>query len=90
MTEARALLKELRLLGAKIQATDHHRLIINAPVGTLSGELRARIRRRKAEVLAVLENPQTWHCASCQSEWFVFSEPGVVCYWCRAGRTRIC
>ena len=82
MTEAKALLTELRRIGARVRAKDHD-LVIDVPGGALSDELQARLRRQKTELLAELETPRTWPCVSCRSEWFVFGDPGVVCYWCR-------
>lgn len=52
---AASLLAELRVAGIAISC-DADRLIVEAPVGTVTAELRAKLVKHKAELIATLKN----------------------------------
>jgi hypothetical protein len=61
---AHELLTELRTKGVEIKASSEDRLVIDAPKGTITEELRAALSGNKADLLTILKAEQVQQAAS--------------------------
>src|ERR1041384_2332052 len=61
---AHELLTELRSKGVEIKASSEDRLVIDAPKGTITEELRAALSGNKADLLTILKAEQVQEAAS--------------------------
>src|ERR1051325_5247936 len=61
---AQELLTELRTKGVEIKASSEDRLVIDAPKGTITEELRAALSGNKADLLTILKAEQVQQAAS--------------------------
>jgi hypothetical protein len=61
---AHELLTELRTKGVEIKASSEDRLVIDAPKGTITEELRAALSGNKADLLTILKAEQVQEAAS--------------------------
>ncbi len=85
---ARALLQKLAELDAAIHMRGDDGLMIQAPAGALTPELKAELTANKAEILAHMHAARQAHahpCGCCGK--FFYREPAVTCYWCRRSET---
>ncbi len=55
---ARNLLSELRKKGVEVRTSGDDRLVIDAPKGAITPELRSALAAHKAELLQILKNEQ--------------------------------
>jgi hypothetical protein len=83
------LVKDLRAAGV-ILRPGSNALEIDAPIGIVTGEVRAALLRWKPAILDQLhaeaaaqrkERAQECLCVGCQR--FPLSRPGLLCFWCR-------
>src|SRR2546429_2040459 len=65
---AHELLTELRLKGVEIKASSEDRLVIDAPKGTITEELRAALTGNKADLLTILKAEQVQKGAEAVSQ----------------------